>query len=101
MKNLLKLTYFFILAMLMFSVTAFAYIDPSSMTYIIQLVVGIVIAASAAAGFYFRRAKRAVAKITHKEDNVNNIDLAPEDDDDETGLGDYDLPEETKKKPEK
>ena len=48
--------------MILFSVTAFAYIDPSAMTYIIQIIAGVVIAAGAAFGFYWRKIKRAFSK---------------------------------------
>ena len=36
----------------------FLYIDPSSMTYLIQIVVGVVIAAGAGVGFYWKRIRR-------------------------------------------
>ena len=36
----------------------FAYIDPSSMTYLIQIIAGVVIAAGAGVGFYWKRIKR-------------------------------------------
>ncbi len=36
----------------------FAYIDPSSMTYLIQIVAGVVIAAGAGIGFYWKRIRR-------------------------------------------
>ena len=35
-----------------------AYIDPSSMTYLIQIIAGVVIAAGAGIGFYWKRIKR-------------------------------------------
>lgn len=35
-----------------------AYIDPSSMTYLIQIIAGVVIAAGAGIGFYWKRIRR-------------------------------------------
>lgn len=35
-----------------------AYIDPSSMTYLIQIVAGVVVAATAGIGFYWKRIRR-------------------------------------------
>lgn len=46
--------------MLMFTVRAEAYIDPSVMTYVIQAVAGVIIAIGAAIGIYFRKAKKKV-----------------------------------------
>lgn len=37
-----------------------AYIDPSSMTYLIQIIAGVVIAAGAGIGFYWKRIRRSL-----------------------------------------
>lgn len=61
MKLVKKVTKFLALTsclMVMFSVTASAYLDPSVMTYAIQAIAGIVIAVGAAAGIYWRKAKK-------------------------------------------
>lgn len=77
---------FFLLGTFFFSSVANAYIDPSAMTYIVQVIVGIVIAGGAAAGFYFKKMKRAIKKKGNKAENLEvkkanfNID---DDDDDE------------------
>ena len=42
------------------SVSAGAYIDPSVMTYTIQVVAGVVVAVGAAVGIYWRKAKKKV-----------------------------------------
>ena len=50
MKKMLKITkfaYFYIAGLLLFSTVAFAYIDPSAVTYVIQAVAGAVIALGA------------------------------------------------------
>ena len=48
-----------------------AYIDPSVMTYLIQAVVGIVIAIGAGAGLYFRKAKKKVDEKLGIDENKN------------------------------
>ncbi len=40
--------------------TAHAYLDPSVMTYTIQVVAGVVVAVGAVAGIYWRKAKKKV-----------------------------------------
>ncbi len=83
MKKLLTFLAFFVLAMLMFMQTALAYIDPSAVTFIIQLVAGIAVAAGAAVGFYWRRIKRAVSKKKKQEEEEDEDDDEEEDEDDE------------------
>ena len=56
-------------AMLWFGVTAYAYIDPSVMTYVIQAVAGVVIALGAVFGIYFRKMKKAVFAALHIDEN--------------------------------
>lgn len=58
-------------AMLMFGANGKAYIDPSVMTYLIQAVAGVVIAVGAAAGIYFRRAKKKVNEKLGIDENRN------------------------------
>ena len=58
MKKLRACGYVFFSAMLLFGVTAEAYIDPSVMTYVIQAVAGVVIAVGAVVGIYWRKAKK-------------------------------------------
>ena len=83
MKKLLAFIAFFVLSMLMCMSTAMAYIDPSAMTYVIQIVAGVVIAAGAALGFYWRRIKRALSKRKNKEEDEEYEDDDEEDEDDE------------------
>jgi len=83
MKKLLAFVAFFVLSMLMCMSTALAYIDPSAMTYIIQIVAGVVIAAGAALGFYWRRIKRALSKRKNKEEDEEYEDDDEEDEDEE------------------
>lgn len=90
MKKVLQFGYFFLFTSLLCSVTAFAYIDPSAMTYMIQLIAGIAIAAGAGASYYFRKLRRGVSRLGRKKDRAIPTYEA-EDDDDDTGFGDYEL----------
>lgn len=69
--------------------TVSAYIDPSAMTYMIQLAAGIFIAAGAGFAFYFRKLKRKLFK--GRQDRPASQAYAAADDDDDTGYGDYEL----------
>ena len=55
----------------MFYGTADAYIDPSVMNYAIQAVAGVVIAVGAAAGIYWRKAKKKIDKSLGIDENRN------------------------------
>ena len=79
MKKLIAFFTFFILSMMLCITYAMAYIDPSAMTYIIQIIAGAVIAIGAALGFYWRRLKRAV----RKKKNKNLYDEEDEEDDED------------------
>jgi len=69
--RLVFIAYVTVCSMLLFGVTAQAYIDPSVMTYVIQAVAGIVIAVGAAVGIYFRRAKKKVNEKLGIDENRN------------------------------
>ena len=45
--SVVKCTYFYVASLFLFSTVAFAYIDPSAVTYVIQAVAGAVIAVGA------------------------------------------------------
>ena len=65
----------FVVGMLFFGVNGNAYIDPSVMTYVIQLVAGVVIAVGAVVGVYWRRAKKKMQDslgITEKKEQVSD-----------------------------
>ena len=49
------------------------YIDPSVMTYAIQVVAGLVVAVSAIAGIYFRKAKKKMSEKLGIDENKNKI----------------------------
>lgn len=75
MKNkiitMFALGYFGISFMLLFGVTAQAYIDPSVVTYVIQAVAGVTIAVGAAAGIYWRKAKKKLNEKLGIDENKN------------------------------
>lgn len=58
-------------SMLLWSQTAEAYIDPSVATYVIQAVAGIVIAAGAVIGIYWRKARKKINKTLGVDENRN------------------------------
>lgn len=73
-KNLINIlsTLFFIISFsIFFSVNANAYIDPSVMTYVIQVIAGVIIAIGAFIGIYFRRAKRKISEKLGINENKN------------------------------
>ena len=57
--------------MLLWSQTAEAYIDPSVATYVIQAVAGIIIAAGAVIGIYWRKARKKINKTLGVDENRN------------------------------
>ena len=71
MKTLALVCFVGLCSMLMFGLNANAYIDPSVMTYLIQVVAGIVVAVGAVAGIYFRKAKKKVSEKLGIDENRN------------------------------
>jgi hypothetical protein len=61
MKKLLRNTgifiSYFMLTMVMLSITAHAYIDPAATSYVIQIIAGVVIACGVAVGVLWKRIK--------------------------------------------
>ena len=60
--------FFVVNFMLLFSVQASAYIDPSVMTYAIQAVAGVAIAVGAVVVVLWRKAKKKVSEKLHIEE---------------------------------
>ena len=56
--------------MLMMSTTASAYLDPSVMTYGIQIVAGVVVAVGAVVGIYWRKMKKKVQNKLGIDENA-------------------------------
>ena len=96
MKSFKKMIAFFVclvLGMAFFSATASAYIDPSAMTYIVQVIVGVIVVGGATFGFYFNKIKRAIRKKNEKNvDAVVSVDTEEIDDNGE--FDDFELAEE-------
>ncbi len=53
--------------------SAFAYVDPSVMTYTIQAVAGLAVALSAVAGVAFRRTRRKIYELLNIDENAHKI----------------------------
>ena len=60
MKKILRISYFSVCFSLMLTAYAYAYLDPSVMTYAVQVVAGIAVAVGAVVGIGWRRAKRRI-----------------------------------------
>ena len=60
MKKVFGKLYFVICFVLILTVNASAYLDPSVMTYMIQVIAGISVAVGAVVVIYWRRSKRKV-----------------------------------------
>ena len=74
MKKLSKIaqvTFFAAAFEVLLSGTAYDYIDPSVMNYAIQAVAGVIIAVGAAAGIYWRKAKKKIDKSLGIDENRN------------------------------
>ena len=72
-----RFLFYFVCMTMFFTVQASAYIDPSSMTYVIQIVVGIVVVIGTTAGVVINKIKRKVRKNSEKNDNITlneNVD---------------------------
>ncbi len=85
--SLFTFALFLILGMVFLSFTASAYIDPSAMTYIVQVVVGIVIVGGASLGFYFSKLKR---KFRRKKDDEPSLAAPVENDEEIDDNGEFD-----------
>ena len=71
MKKLMAYLYFIVCFSLILSTPAYAYLDPSVMTYTVQVVAGIAVAVGAVVGIYWRRAKRKVQEKLGIDENAN------------------------------
>jgi hypothetical protein len=70
MKKMLKYLYFTLCMVLMFSFSASAYIDPSVMTYTIQVVAGVAVVIGTVAGVVWRRLKKNVQNKLGIDENA-------------------------------
>ena len=85
MKKLLGRLYLVICFGLILSLSASAYLDPSVMTYAIQIIAGIAVAVGAVVGIYWRKAKKKVQgklgidENSKKEQEEDVIEIREED----------------------
>jgi len=73
MKKFLKYSYLFLCFSIILSTRALAYLDPSVMTYAIQVVAGIAVAAGALFSVYWRKAKKLVQDKLGIDENANKV----------------------------
>ena len=81
MKKITKILFVILFAsafMFLYCDDANAYIDPSVMTYAVQIIAGIVIAVGAFLGIYFRKIKKKVGKKLGIDENKNKEDESDE-----------------------
>lgn len=71
-KNFLKYAYFTAAFSMLFSFPSYAYIDPATTSYLIQIVAGVVIAAGATVGIFWKKIKLTFKqkKMEHLEQNL-------------------------------
>lgn len=62
MKKMFKYLYFILCMMLMFTMSVSAYIDPSVMTYTVQVIAGIAVVVGTVVGVLWRKAKKMFRK---------------------------------------
>ena len=70
-KTMATTGFVLIIGMFLFGANVRAYIDPSVTTYLIQAIAGVVIAAGAIIGIYFRRTKKKVSEKLGIDENRN------------------------------
>lgn len=90
MKKALRITYFTLCFSLMLTTYAYAYLDPSVMTYTVQVVAGVAVAVGAVVGIGWRRAKRKLREKFGIDENAGKeveddiVEYAEETDEAET-----------------
>lgn len=70
MKKNLRILFVAFGVILALSENAFAYLDPSVMTYTIQIIAGVVVAVGAVVGILWRRAKKKVQNKLGIDENA-------------------------------
>jgi len=69
----LRIIYFVLCVSVALSTNACAYLDPSVMTYTIQVVAGVLVAVGAVVGIYWRKAKKKVQDKLGIDENAKKI----------------------------
>ncbi len=77
-KNIFWVAYFAFFIILATPTPAWAYVDPATLTYVIQIVAGLFIAGGVAVGVYWRKIKKLFSKdkTTKMEKTVSAKDRA-------------------------
>ncbi len=70
MKRFLRVLFLSLCFSIMLSGYAHAYLDPSVMTYTVQIIAGVVVAVGAVAGILWRRAKKKVQNKLGIDENA-------------------------------
>lgn len=70
MKKFFARLYFITCFFFVFSTRAMAYVDPSVMTYTVQIIAGVAVAIGAVVGVYWRKAKRKVQQKLGIDENA-------------------------------
>lgn len=70
MKKYLRVLYLCVCFSVMLTGYAHAYLDPSVMTYTVQIIAGVVVAVSAVVGILWRRAKKKVQNKLGIDENA-------------------------------
>lgn len=73
MRKILRYSYLFACFTVILSNRALAYLDPSVMTYAIQVVAGVAVAAGAVVSVYWRKAKKLLQNRLGIDENANKI----------------------------
>ena len=71
MKKFLRYSYFMTCFVVMLAFPVHAYLDPSVMTYAIQIVAGLAVAIGAVVGVYWRKAKKLLSEKLGIDENAN------------------------------
>ncbi len=66
----LRALFYTVCLLFLFESNAFAYVDPSVMTYTIQVIAGAVIAVGAVIGIVWRNAKKKAKKVLNIDENA-------------------------------
>lgn len=71
MKKMMRYIYFLTCFTVMLAFPVHAYLDPSVMTYAIQIVAGLAVAIGAIVGVYWRKAKKMLSEKFGIDENAN------------------------------
>lgn len=79
MKKILARSYYAFFLMVLFTVSAFAYLDPGTVSYVVSMIAGLFIAGGAAIAIFRRRIKLFFQNLGKKKEETTEV---TEDEDD-------------------